>query len=267
MGSDKKRSAASEEYQYAGEDLGEESLLETPQKRPLTLQALKAKLIERLPKKKKYRVLLFLALGVYILYKFLDVGTPPAKVSTPTPEKIASQSLAKPADEKVQPVVKTEGKKVEKPVAIPAAMAPAKPGTKNIDLGVVNNTSGTEPSAQIKELQTSLDQMNHSVTVLESSLLSLTSSVIRLSDKVNALEKSRTKSIPAANIKPPVLLVYYLQSLTTGRAWVESSVGDFTTVKVGDSLPGYGQVKGIDVRAGNISTSSGRMIYYGPNDS
>lgn len=265
MGSDKKRTSSDAEYQYASEDLGEESLQQAPQKPALTLRALKEKLLERLPKKKKYRVLLFLGLAAYVLYQFMDVGTPPAKTSMPTPQKIIAQPLAQPSspsssEEKKQPEAAV--KKVEKPAAV-VSSSEAVSSMPKVDMGAETDQAS---NAQIKELQASLEQVNRSVSMLESSLFSLTNSVIRLSDKINLLEESHFENARISKLKQSIFPVYHVQSLVAGRAWVSSSAGNFTTVKVGDSLPGYGEIENIDVRAGTISTSSGRVISYGPND-
>jgi hypothetical protein len=264
MGSDKKHSSGSDaEYQYGGEEAGDESLQHAPQKSASMFQTMKERLRERLPKKKLYRVLLFLALGVYVLYKFLDVGTPPPKAPISTPEKIAAQQLAKPApsDEKKVQSVKKEEKKVEKSTVVssPATFSAA-PQTHDLeDTG--------QSSAHIQELKASLDQMNHSVSALESSLFSLTNLVIRLSDKINLLERSRILKMNDFGASRSFSPLYHVHSLVAGRAWIKSSRGNLNTVKVGDTLPGYGEIQSINVRTGRIATSSGRVISYGSRDS
>jgi len=271
MSSDKKSSTVGEpEYQYTGEEEAEESL-EVPMKRPSMLHMIKEGLRGSLPKKKSYRVLLFLGIAIYMLYKFLNVGTLPPKEKMSAAEKVNTQQLTKttpPATAKTKTVTKTVEKKP--PAAAPVVAAVAAVEAKNIDLLKDNKpasaTASAVTSTQIKDLQNGLDQMNRSVSLLETSLGSLTNSVIRLADKVNALEKTQPKNRPSSVGSQPTLVVYYLQSLTGGRAWVQSPTGDFTSVKVGDSLPGYGEIQKIDVAMGLIITSSGRTISYGPND-
>jgi hypothetical protein len=266
MSSNKKNSSASEsEYEYVGEEGGQETLLEVPKKPAFSLAMLKEKLIERLPRKKSHKFLLFIGVAIYVLYKFLNVETPPPASSASVPGKIAAQQLAKP------PADQSPSKSVEKKAAptvtaaVPAAITSAKDA--NTKESIFNKPSNGEASTQVKELQTHLDQISQSLTSLESSLMSLTNSVIRLADKVNALEKTREKSKQVMVIKPAILPVYYLQSLVHGRAWVESPLGDLITVKVGDILPGYGKIQSIDIRTGILATTSGRVISYGPNDS
>lgn len=292
MSSDKKGSEDTDlEYQYSSEDAGgESSSLETPKKRPI-LQVLKEKLKERLPKQKKYRVLLFIAVAVYILYKFLNVGTPPLKPSESASQKIEAQRLVEPqnnpskaavAEKKLEAAAQKEAAKLAaKPVQAPpppAALTPAKPveapqpapapvpvaAAPVVSTTVATTTSTTPSSAQIQELQMSLDRIGRAVSALESSLLTLTTSVVRLSDRVNALSaESKRRNLA---IYQPMLPIYFLHSLTNDRAWVNSSGGDFETIKVGDMLPGYGRIQKIDVQKGVISTTSGRTISYGPND-
>jgi len=279
MSRDKNHLAASEdaEYQYAGtEGAGEESVVEVPQRQTLSLQSIKEKLLERLPKKKKYRVLLFLGIGVYILSKFLDVGTPSTNSSTPASAKINSQQLTKPSDEELRKIKAAEKKKADKKVEKPAAAAAVSVTTKETltktkDTGVSkSSTFDIEGDSHFKELQTNLNQMSDSIKTLESSLLSLTSSVTRLSDKLKVLDddNQKSKSLLVTTQRRSIFVTYYLQSLTYGRAWIISPSGDyFTSIKVGDFVPGYGQVQNIEVHPGLITTSSGRTITYGPNDS
>jgi hypothetical protein len=271
MSGDKKKSVSSDlEYQYEGESMGEESL-EAPQKRPPMLQVLKEKLKERLPKKKSHKILLIIGVAIYVLYKFLDVGTPPPPPSVPATTKINAQQLTKPAPavQKLAVVEKQPEKPIQKPAAVSAPV-------ENLDVEKASlastNTSNNiavemEQHAEIKELQATLNQMNHSLMALESSLLTLTGSAINLSKKVNSLEQSRQKSEKSAAAPQSLLLVYYLHSLTNERAWLKlPGKGELITVKVGDFLPGYGQVQKIDVYGGVIFTSSGRVVNYGPND-
>jgi hypothetical protein len=188
MDSDKKRST-DVEYQYAGEELGDESLQTPQQKRIPTFRAVKERLQQMLPKKGKYRVLLFVGFGIYILYKFLDVATPPAKDTTDTHEKIAAQQLSKPSSEKIQ-TVKAAEKPIEKLGAAPAVASPLPASADNSNTPMIAATEQPKAMTQIQVLREKLDQMNHSVNVLESSLLNLTNSVISLSDKINLAEKS-----------------------------------------------------------------------------
>lgn len=249
MSDEKKRSTSSDtEYQYTEEEIGQESP-EPEKKPPLTLRSIKDKLVAKLPKRKKTRAILIFLVAIYIVYKFLSSGESPPPTPTPPVEKPASQTVSKPPPE-IKPV--------KKEVTVETT-------TKSSSLAETKKESMAEQKSQMAELQASLDQMNQSIATLESSLLSLTGSVIGLSNKMTALEVMRQEGI--MSLRRHRLPAYHLQSLVPQRAWLMSSRGKLITVKVGDILPGYGRIEIIDTEAGIISTSSGRVIYYGPYDS
>lgn len=58
---------------------------------------------------------------------------------------------------------------------------------------------------------------------------------------------------------------YYVEAVVPGRAWLEGPDGDTITVAVGDSLPNLGVISKIDPYTGDVTTSSGEVIKYGPN--
>ncbi len=162
-----------------------------------------------------------------------------------------------------QPVVASENKPVVS-MAEPSHLErelekviPAEPAT----------TKKYEP--EIAKLQSGLQEVNQSVSGLQDTLVSLTASVKALSNQVEQLGKEQ-KAKPAPAVvaaKPEVKVEYYLKSLIAGRAWVESSTGELTTVKVGDELPGYGTITAIDPEETLVKTSSGTAIKNAPNDS
>ena len=77
-----------------------------------------------------------------------------------------------------------------------------------------------------------------------------------------------TVSVAHKPIKPLLPApVYYLQAVLPGRAWLQSSLGQTQTVRVGDLLRGYGAVTAINAEKGVVQTSSGKRIEYGRDDS
>ena len=56
---------------------------------------------------------------------------------------------------------------------------------------------------------------------------------------------------------------YFVKAVIPGRAWLYAADGTSITVTVGDSVPGYGKVIGIDPFSGVVSTSSGIKVHYG----
>lgn len=58
---------------------------------------------------------------------------------------------------------------------------------------------------------------------------------------------------------------YYVEAVVPGRAWLEAPDNQTVTVAVGDNLSGLGTVTNIDPYSGEVTTSSGQVITYGPN--
>lgn len=142
----------------------------------------------------------------------------------------------------------------------------------------VNRNLQVKYDAEIRDLQAGLQNVNRSVGELQNTLITLTSSVETLSTQVQALSKAQQAApvnqeyVPTEPGKAPphkhvIKTVYHLKALIQGRAWLESADGKVITVKVGDTLAGYGTIDNIDTEAGKVDTSSGSIIHYGPNDS
>jgi intracellular multiplication protein IcmG len=61
---------------------------------------------------------------------------------------------------------------------------------------------------------------------------------------------------------PSISYAYRLQAAIPGRAWLMRSDGANVTVSLGDKIPGYGTIVGIDPNEGVVQTSSGANIKY-----
>jgi len=275
MSDETKHSVPSDmEYQYADENTGQESLEEPAQKRS-PLRMLQERLSQRLPKSRKFRVLLFLVIGVYLAYTFLSVGG--KNKAVPYKHQAAAETeltnLKQPTQVAAQPAIVPPPttqplSTVAQTQALPSAFSVPAQKDLNFDNAPVKTQTQTTSSVdntQLKDMATKLNQLSNSVDTLQASLFSLADSAVRLSNKVTQLEKitQAEKKKPALNPLP----VFYVQSVVSGRAWIYSPAGDFMTVKLGDDIPGYGQVKKIDARKGVILTTSDRQIVYGANDS
>jgi hypothetical protein len=267
MSHDKKRSTSSDmEYQYADESSGQESLQE-PSKKSSPLRMLREKIAQRLPKSRKSRVLFTLITGVYLAYTFLNFGGGEKGKEVPYKPRLAQENgvdqstSSKPAlpVEPVKPPVAIQVEPLSAPPVIetPPQTSDFKPTTSAPAVSLLE-------SSALKEMTAKIAQLNHTTTELQSSLLNLTGSAVRLSEKVTRLEKINQRQKKENEINP--LPIFYVRSLASGRAWIYSSIGDTMTVKVGDFIPGYGQVKKIDFYKGMIWTTSDRQIQYGVND-
>ncbi|MFT3742034.1 MAG: hypothetical protein QM752_05085 [Gammaproteobacteria bacterium] len=118
---------------------------------------------------------------------------------------------------------------------------------------------------EVKHMQQGLVQVNQSVDSLQKTIANLAASVENLSGQVQHLQAEQTAVKQAALAAAPG---YSVKALITGRAWLQADGSDdLITLKVGDNLPGYGKITGIDPNAGTVATSAGPVFTYGPNDS
>lgn len=139
-------------------------------------------------------------------------------------------------------------------------------------------------STQIQSIQTDVARLNDTMSQLQLSLNTLNQSLASLSTDVttiktvpvgkvscgcgacNSCAEKATRTVHHRRYYGPGI-TYHLKAVVPGRAWIQSTTGLLTTVKVGDSLSGYGVVKAINATQGWVGTSSGRVIQYGPYDS
>ncbi len=245
MNTKKSPEKPSEEYHYPEEQFGEEV---TPPEPPEKETKPKFRKISR--KKIFFVVIVIIIIGV--IYQFLgqrektvlesakrELAQVEAPVSPKQPAKSAS-------------VAKTEKTEVTRPAALSAEQ------TRQL-------AQIAKQEATIKELQGAVKQANQSINDLNTALLSLANSVEALANQVVELRNvERVQGVAATNAPPPM---FHLKAVISGRAWIESGKGRLITVKVGDNLPGYGEVTGINPGDGLVNTSSGAVITYGLHDS
>ncbi|MBU0456260.1 MAG: hypothetical protein ABIH77_01210 [Pseudomonadota bacterium] len=134
----------------------------------------------------------------------------------------------------------------------------------------------TELKKQLQASQKQLaglnQQVNQQVNGLSDNINHLHEAIANLADQVKA-EKARNRAIAryratqAARRAKAVRASkrYFVKAVIPGRAWVQAADGSSMSVTVGDSVPGYGRVTGIDAFSGKLSTSSGISIQYGLN--
>lgn len=156
--------------------------------------------------------------------------------------------------------------------------------------GMNNVSSGLSPTVEKRvssmeetnaELQAQIERMNANVADMQSTLASLASQIAAVNNAVQDLagqvaqqqtrmqletvvqhEKKarRASSGGGKSTAARQKTKYYLQAMVPGRAWLVSSRGAMTTVKVGDAVPGYGEVVSIDPNLSAVTTSTGDVI-------
>ncbi len=78
-----------------------------------------------------------------------------------------------------------------------------------------------------------------------------------------ALTRAGDEEIPQSTVQQKTMksaIVYNVQAVVPGRAWLMSEAGKSLTVAVGDSLPGLGVVVDIDSLNGVVLTSAGTLL-------
>ncbi|MBA3536672.1 MAG: type IV secretion protein IcmG, partial [Tatlockia sp.] len=81
-------------------------------------------------------------------------------------------------------------------------------------------------------------------------------------------EKAKPKPVRRRLIvKSAPRLMYFIQAIIPGRAWLIATNGSTITVREGTRIAGWGVVKLIDPIQGRVLTSSGRIIRFSQRDS
>jgi methyl-accepting chemotaxis protein len=116
-----------------------------------------------------------------------------------------------------------------------------------------------------QNLQSSVDNINSQLGQLNTALTALTN---QMQVQENRWEQSHKKVKPKPVYHKPIIKreAYQTLAVIPGRAWLKSSRGATITVSNGTTIPGYGQVIAINTQSGRITTSSGVVIEYAPND-
>ena len=225
-----------EEYHYSEEEMV------TPTPEP-TERPVSDELAPREPFWKNRLVVIPIALvvGIGFVYWFLQEETKPQ-----------NQPPQATAPAKVTPKVEA----TKQPTVAPS-VAPTGPTTGVADLQhQVANQEKEINSLQneMKQNRQAMLQASQSVVKLGQQQAALTTQMTRLVTDVRKLEIGKKNSD------------YTVQSLLTGRAWLQSNrTGRLISVKVGDRVPGYGYILGINVGEGSVITSSGAVIPFGNN--
>lgn len=149
-----------------------------------------------------------------------------------------------------------------------------------IDQEMANKVSAIETSQQ--NLRTELSAVSDQVTVINNNINNLNSQIVNLNQVIGTLSNQMAKqseviTVLISRAKPkkvqpvvryaPQRVIYNIQAVIPGRAWLIGSNGSTITVREGTKVAGYGVVKLIDSIQGRILTSSGQIIKFSQNDS
>lgn len=131
------------------------------------------------------------------------------------------------------------------------------------------------------EVQAQVERINANVADIQSTLANLSAQMSAMNNTVQDLsaqvsqqqtqmqlatvmqEEKKAKQRAVAKKMggtAPARTVYYLQAMVPGRAWLVSDKGSMLTVKIGDLVPGYGEVVSIDTNLNAVTTSNDSVI-------
>jgi intracellular multiplication protein IcmG len=174
---------------------------------------------------------------------------PPTTVVTSVPVQPVTQPV-------VQPIITENTDLTKKVTAIEISQQNVRSEVSTVSqqVGVVNNN---------------VTNLNNQIASLNQVINNLSSQLAKQSDEISVLmARTQPKKIVTHIIKtttPP--LIYYIQAVIPGRAWLIGTNGSTLTVREGTKIAGYGIVKLIDPLQGRVITSSGQVIRFSQEDS
>lgn len=122
---------------------------------------------------------------------------------------------------------------------------------------------------QVGVVNNNINNLNTQIANLNQTIGNLSNQVAKQSEEINIL-MARSKPKPIKQIQPNIRaprIIYYIQAVIPGRAWLIASNGSTLTVREGTRIAGYGSVKLIDSIQGRVLTSSGQVIRFSQEDS
>lgn len=253
-----------EEYQFSLED-------EQPAAASFTAAPSKASIFERI-KRKNVLIALGAIAVIFSIYKLVDV-----LFMSSTPNRVARSAITAQL-----PTTNTTS-------AVPASTTSLMPAEKPVisDMNTqppVASVAGnkfddrlTALEGQSTDVQAKLDQLTSQLADMQNSVSSLGSQVSSLNDSMQALnvqfakqqtqQQEAKKKLTHQKVNKTPQPIYYVRAMIPGRAWLVTEGGGTITAAVGDKLPGYGIVQVIDATQGTLTTSTGAIISYNPDDS
>ena len=122
---------------------------------------------------------------------------------------------------------------------------------------------------QVGTVNNNVNNLNNQIVKLNQVIENLSNQVAKQSEEISIL-MARSQPKPPKTVKYRIKtqpLVYYIQAVIPGRAWLIGTNGSTLTVREGTKIAGYGTVKLIDSLQGRVLTSSGHIIRFSQADS
>lgn len=119
---------------------------------------------------------------------------------------------------------------------------------------------------QLSSLRDAASKAQQDISGVSQNLNQLTVVTQQLLTEIQQLKLQAPKKSKPRNKAAKPLAVYHIRAIVPGRVWLDSSDGKSVTLRVGDTLEGYGTVEVIAPRQGMVLMSDGSYIQYGVND-
>lgn len=194
---------------------------------------------------------------VFIVYKLLGAFFTPKQVKNLTATPVAQQPVAPTVSQTAAPTPQSEqptdtGSLVSQKLQQLEA--------HNAD----SKTAVTELNSSVAQLQTSIQTLDSRISDMSNSMNTLTQEVERQKSQLDALKTAKKPAKkPVHHYSAPAKpMVYFINAVIPGRAWLKSSKGTTITVNEGSQIPGYGRVKKIDAYQETVTTSRGTVIKF-----
>lgn len=122
---------------------------------------------------------------------------------------------------------------------------------------------------QVGAVNNNISNLNNEIANLNQVIKNLSQQLAKQTEEINVLMvRTQQKPVLKKTVKastPPLL--FNIQAVIPGRAWLIGSNGSTLTVREGTKIAGYGIVKLIDPLQGRVVTSSGQVIRFSQEDS
>lgn len=207
-----------------------------------------------------------IVLALIFIYKFMGLFTSPHKSASSKMEALT------PIQQPIQPAAPASSQSPS------VAEVTLKPEVNQKLLALESSQQGVR--GDIADMNAQLGNLQNNMQGVSSQLANLMSMIQALSQKLDAQNQAMVLLEARLTAKPKVSkphhvkrhkvvsILYYIQAIIPGRAWLVSANGQHTvTVREGTRLPGYGVVQLIDPNQGRVLTSSGQTIKFSQQDS
>ena len=262
------------EVELPADDMGAEGLAEEGVSSPPgrgRFDALNPEMLKIIRKGVLAVVALLVVLGAYKFGSSFFSSDTKDKKMTPTmakatPEKAPARTML--------PVTTNTTVKQTSPINS-SEVASSKMSAKLSAITQKQNQIETDVSAMHKQMASATQAVNDMTTKMDDikqTMMVLSERMEQQSQQVARLQTMR-RAAPTASSTPAVAkkpaapkVVYSVQAIIPGRAWLMSTQGTTLTVSRGTVVPGYGVVRMINSKLGRVFTSSGRVIQFSQAD-